>query len=615
MTRRWKPSSARRWPGSTRPRPSHWSRHWKTPVPALLDGGARAVRRSSPTSFGSFGRCCTSLRTSRSRRVISATGLDIELAHARGPARDHLDALLEQARGVRRARAAALGVGAFLAYLALARRYGSSLAVPAPSGADGVALLTVHKAKGLEWHSVYVPQVVDGVFPSGQSRSTPLDLAAAVLPYPLRGRCGRLPRRWRRGREQGGRTPSGGRSSERERAEDRRLAYVAVTRAAERLVVTGHRWGPTQQTPRERQPLPSGARRPLFCAAVATSRALGAGAATTATNPALDETVVAAVAHVRRPLQQLRHVRRRPRWCSQRSRVQRPTASTTTLARSTRRRVQRVADLGRRPRRADRRGRAPRRPTVTIFPPRCRLRAAVALLRDTGGHRAASPAPAAQGRRRQPPHRGTRFHEWVEARFGQVPLIDLDGLVPEGEAELRRRPRRRCRRPSSPVPTPTGGRSRSRPRSSWCSGEQLLSRPDRRRLRGPEPTTPLSRPGRGTRWSTGRPGGTAADPLQLALYRLAWAELHQVPCRAGGRDVLLRAIRPRRASGRPARPRRARRVVETVDRLGSAGVTSAEPALRSLAAVHDRGGRPPAGRRLAGRMPGLTQRPAARRGR
>ena len=33
-------------------------------------------------------------------------------------------------------------------------------------------------------------------------------------------------------------------------------------------------------------------------------------------------------------------------------------------------------------------------------------------------------------------HRGTRFHEWVEARFGQVPLIDVDGLVPEGESEL-----------------------------------------------------------------------------------------------------------------------------------------------------------------------------------
>ncbi len=51
--------------------------------------------------------------------------------------------------------------------------------------------------------------------------------------------------------------------------------------------------------------------------------------------------------------------------------------------------------------------------------------------------------------------------------------------------------------------------------------------------------------------STGRPTAQQdADPLQLALYRLAWAELRGVPARAGARRLLLRA--------RPAARRAAR---------------------------------------------------------
>ena len=147
-------------------------------IEALEDAGPRPSQRAARERFAEFAEELRQLRPVLHQppdfaiaRVISVTGLDIELA-THGVAADHLDALLEQARGFA-ASGGGPGVGAFLSYLALVRRYGSSLAVPAPSGGEGVALTTVHKAKGLEWRSVYVPQVVDGVFPSGQSRGPP----------------------------------------------------------------------------------------------------------------------------------------------------------------------------------------------------------------------------------------------------------------------------------------------------------------------------------------------------------------------------------------------------------------------------------------------------------
>ena len=57
-------------------------------------------------------------------------------------------------------------------------------------------------------------------------------------------------------------------------------------------------------------------------------------------------------------------------------------------------------------------------------------------------------------------------------------------------------------------------------------------------------------------WKTNR--AQTADPLQLAIYRLAWAELHDVPARAGAGGVLLRPHRPARRAGGAARTRRAR---------------------------------------------------------
>lgn len=81
--------------------------------------------------------------------------------------------------------------------------------------ADAVVLMTIHSAKGLEFPVVFLPGMEEGVFPSSQSSLYPEELE-----------------------------------------EERRLAYVAITRAKERLYATHVRerllYGKTQFNPRSR---------------------------------------------------------------------------------------------------------------------------------------------------------------------------------------------------------------------------------------------------------------------------------------------------------------------------------------------------------------------------
>ncbi|MDO5699671.1 MAG: ATP-dependent DNA helicase, partial [Dermatophilus congolensis] len=223
-------------------------------------------------------------------------GLEVELL-ARpwatpGSARANLDAFEEAVESFAAASAHPTPQ-ALLAYLDAAGEQERGLDMPAErTSRDAVTVLTVHAAKGLEWDVVAVPGMVEGGFPSNRSAyvsfvgpgdpvadgadDEPGDVEGrtqyeggvwnikrftdkgwltkpGALPYALRGDAAGLPWLDLRGldtheaadaivafTEQGG---------DLMLEEERRLAYVALTRARHALLVTSSVWE-TQKKPR-----------------------------------------------------------------------------------------------------------------------------------------------------------------------------------------------------------------------------------------------------------------------------------------------------------------------------------------------------------------------------
>jgi DNA helicase-2/ATP-dependent DNA helicase PcrA len=111
---------------------------------------------------------------------------------------------------------------------------------------ERVQILTVHGAKGLEWDVVAVPGLVAGVFPA-DPKSVDWTRARQLLPAPLRGDHAELPALGLDGavdRKQVGAVLKQHAAEVRERHQDeeRRLAYVAFTRARSVLLVSGYAW-------------------------------------------------------------------------------------------------------------------------------------------------------------------------------------------------------------------------------------------------------------------------------------------------------------------------------------------------------------------------------------
>ncbi|WP_314318122.1 ATP-dependent DNA helicase [Actinomyces oris] len=198
-----------------------------------------------------------------------ALDLDIEIAARVGHPMGHraLDSFHETARAFAADTDAPTLTG-FLEWLDAAEEHEDAMSAPEVEPSPGaVQLLTVHAAKGLEWDVVAVPGMDEQVFPSYTS-AVKDDLRVAetgwmgstsTFPFPLRADAGDLPPF-----TVGDLDPAVtdkplltetmsaykealGRQSLRE---ERRLAYVAFTRARHELLLTGSHLSKTASKPR-----------------------------------------------------------------------------------------------------------------------------------------------------------------------------------------------------------------------------------------------------------------------------------------------------------------------------------------------------------------------------
>lgn len=197
--------------------------------------------------------------------TIRALGVDVEAAATPGAdpvsAASQLDALVHHAVSFSATAPDATLVG-FVRWLKLAAEHERGLDVAevtaeaAEETKDAVTVCTVHAAKGLEWDVVAVPDLVEGRFPTRLKRRVAHQMVASMLPHELRGDARDVPQwEW----------PSAGSLAELKESlaehedadrdhmadQERRLAYVAVTRARSSVLLCGAARGTGA---REREP-------------------------------------------------------------------------------------------------------------------------------------------------------------------------------------------------------------------------------------------------------------------------------------------------------------------------------------------------------------------------
>ncbi len=134
-----------------------------------------------------------------------------------------------------------------VSYLDTAEETEEDLEAAQPSEDNTVKILTIHKAKGLEWPVVFVPGLSEhnrstsSIFPDSSRQPNPLQ-QPATLPFELRGDADVLPQ------YQGDIKSFRAELRARGLEEERRLCYVALTRAQDLLVVSSSYWyeGPSE---------------------------------------------------------------------------------------------------------------------------------------------------------------------------------------------------------------------------------------------------------------------------------------------------------------------------------------------------------------------------------
>ena len=478
--------------------------------------------------------------------VIRTVGLDVEVlagAVSASAARANLDRLIEVAAEFAE-NGDKIGVAAFLDYLDAAaveerglERADDEPVVPESraGGAarpDRVQLLTVHGSKGLEWDVVCVPGLCGDLFPGVR----PADVRGwltqrGALPWPLRGDCEGLPvAALDASVDQAGAVEAIARfKTDVERhllREERRLAYVAVTRARNLLLCTGYRWDDRKKardesefllavrdaceagagvvecwTPKpddvELNPLlaagktrlpwpddPLGERRGVVEAAAALVRAAAAGKAGAAASPGAGTAAAPAVQAAMREWDRDVEV-----LLSERAARERQAQLDVTLP--TRLSVSQLVTL------------------------RCDPAELASQLRRP---MPAPPAPLAR--------RGTAFHAWLEQRFSSAQLVDIDELPGSADPEAAPDTEFLALREAF-LASPWAARDPvevETPFELVVAGTVVRGRIDAVFADADGGFTIVD-------WKTGRrPSGAdaAAVAVQLAAYRLAWADLNGV---------------------------------------------------------------------------------------
>ncbi|MFD1859897.1 ATP-dependent helicase [Aeromicrobium camelliae] len=461
------------------------------------------------------------------RRVVTELDLDVELATEQISSDNLtllLDAIGDYAQSDRYASLAGL-----LAYLQAENEFNKGMELSAPSDADSVKLLTVHKSKGLEFDEVVVPFVADGVFPDSKGRPR-WTTNASVLPVALRGDADFVP-----DIEEftsAGDADFKARNKADALMEEIRLGYVAFTRARHRLHVSGHRWGRTQLKPRKVSRFLEDVRRwlgerdvePLVWAPEPDEDEQ---------NPHVDATTYAWPM----PLQGMETRR------AFAEDVRHHLAATEALPITVHPELMQIrAELDLLIEEAND---AESSVVEVTLPPALSATSALALAEDETAF-ARSLARPMPRRPSSAARFGTRLHAWIEARFGQQTLLDPGDLPGRGDTEVLDDADLEALQKAFEA-GPFAEREPvaiEAPFSLRLGGQQLIGRIDA--VFATDDGFEV------VDWKTNRRAD--ADPLQLAIYRLAWAEMHGIePERVTGAFYYVRLDEVRRFDDLPGR--------------------------------------------------------------
>jgi DNA helicase-2/ATP-dependent DNA helicase PcrA len=170
------------------------------------------------------------------RRTGILTELDAQLDVASAAtARRNLAAFLDEVHAFSPVQGE-LTLRAFLEYVDAVENLDKQEWSPVqPSEEDSVKVMTIHVAKGLEFDHVFVPGLAKGLLPNTTIQHNPAERGKS-MDFELRGDAAYLPR------YDGNLSAFKKDLKQQEEYEERRTAYVAMTRARRTLHVTGAHW-------------------------------------------------------------------------------------------------------------------------------------------------------------------------------------------------------------------------------------------------------------------------------------------------------------------------------------------------------------------------------------